>query len=367
MATQRYKISLNKIGLFPFLKRELEPSASRFFFAFKVTVCAILGSLFSYFLSVKYHVPFSWWILSTIFSIPSITLAATFYKSMQRMIATIVGCLLGFALSFFVKSHPNFILLVVAGNTFFWSVLKVRFPKQDYTFLLSGILCFLIFSASFLKEDPAQMAVFRVLDTMMGIVIYFFVSYLWPHSIGNEKHSQELNRIIHSKLSHLYVLRIKDYLHGTSTDSSAKHHLNISIIDGILLLKKIENEEHRSENLLSTPCENLLCLVNNISSSSRLNKNTAIFPDDFIHNMIEMSDIIANLIKNMYDIKPIPQKLMDRILKLKNLLSHDRVEFFQNKRHLEYQVRDNLKFYEFINVTEEILENFHIEQYMEAK
>ena len=140
----------------PFLKKELNPSPSRIIFALKVTLCACIGGSLAVYMNLIQHTHFGWWICSTIFSIPALTMGATVYKSIQRIGATIIGCSIGFLISFVVKHDPVFLLFAVAMNTFIWSLLKMITPKQEYTFVLGGVLCFMIFSSYFFNEEPGH-------------------------------------------------------------------------------------------------------------------------------------------------------------------------------------------------------------------
>jgi len=339
-----------------FLKKELSPSPSRITFALKITFCAIIAGSLALYMNLVRHVHFGEWICSTVFAIPAITIGATFDKAIQRLIATFIGCLVGFLISFLVGYNPIFLLITVAINTFVWSYLKMLHPKQEYTFLLGGILCFMTFSGNFFNIPPSHVLFLRTLDTTIGTGIVFLVFLiLFPSKNKLPKQIEEMSKHINSKIAHLYSERVNAYLHGGHNSFGivpSVQSLNIDIINQIVVLKQFEENlplSKKSLNYNSVNCDKIFTLVNSFPLSHTLEENNLFLEEKTKEKFLNLCKLTESILQS-----PKNDEIINEGKNIINFLKEEKMAIFKSNEHIKYPVEDSLKSYNFIKISEEI-------------
>jgi hypothetical protein len=394
---------------FELLKEDLKPNIEKVIFSIKVTLAACIGAGVAVYLNLVAQKNYGWWICSTIFSIPALSIGATVYKIMQRFIATIAGCLLGLLIVPIVTHNPKYLFIAVCLNTFIWSYLKAAYPKQEYTFSLSGILCFIVFNANFLHTSPIELAFLRTIDTLSGFAIVLLIfAIIYPSIHTASKQIDELNQSILYEISKIYSKRVHYYLTGDSEDLDKIKKLNIDIINKIISLnqlikdKNIEiiykektnylnlfrhskklREKINSLSLLHKKFPKnifpkktklikkntkqdeyiklemdfsfLLILVNNISSFHSLEKDNILEQIDIKNDFFHLISLTKKLLQPK---KTNIQKMKILVLEINEIINNIHIKFdliISQKEHLTFPLIDNLRAYDFLKHSKEIV------------
>jgi len=121
---------------------------------------------------------------------------ASIQKGMLRIVGTIPGCIAALAIHAVAAQDRWTFMLLTCGWMFFTTYMMVRKEKDSYFWVMSGYVCLMILLSDL--DSSANMfesAVFRNVETIMGVVVYTLISvFLWPQTnLGAiKKYSAEL-------------------------------------------------------------------------------------------------------------------------------------------------------------------------------
>lgn len=103
-------------------------------------------------------------------------------KGILRLVGTIPGCIAALAiLSLVPQSRWGFILLLCAWM-FFTAYMMIGSKKNSYFWVMAASTC-LVITGSGSSEDLFLNAVFRTVETAMGVVVYTLIAvFLWPQT-----------------------------------------------------------------------------------------------------------------------------------------------------------------------------------------
>jgi len=125
------------------------------------------------------------------------TAGASIQKGMLRIVGTIPGCMAALVIHALAAQDRWLFMLLVCTWIFFTTYMMVRKEKDSYFWVMAGYVCLMILLSDL--DSSANMfesAVFRVVETVMGVVVYTWISvFLWPQTnLGAiKKHSAELS------------------------------------------------------------------------------------------------------------------------------------------------------------------------------
>lgn len=124
------------------------------------------------------------------------TAGASIQKGIIRVLGTIPGCLAALVIHALAAQDRWTFMLLTCGWMFFTTYMMVRREKTPYFWVMAGYVCLIILLSDL--DSSANMfesAVFRTLETVMGVVVYTLIAvFFWPQTnLGAiKKHSAVL-------------------------------------------------------------------------------------------------------------------------------------------------------------------------------
>jgi uncharacterized membrane protein YccC len=110
------------------------------------------------------------------------TTGASIRKGTLRVLGTIPGCLAALVIHALAPQERWTFMLLTCGWMFFSSYMMVSRQKNSYFWVMAGYVCLVILLSDL--DSSANMfesAVFRTVETVMGVVVYTLISvFLWP-------------------------------------------------------------------------------------------------------------------------------------------------------------------------------------------
>jgi uncharacterized membrane protein YccC len=112
------------------------------------------------------------------------TLGQSINKGLNRMAGTIPGCIAGVVILSLAPQSRYMFLLLASGWIFFTTYMMLRSKNNAYMWNVAGFVCLIItLAGSGSSENLFEHAVYRTVETAMGIVVYTLVSvFLWPQT-----------------------------------------------------------------------------------------------------------------------------------------------------------------------------------------
>lgn len=112
------------------------------------------------------------------------TTGASIRKGVLRIVGTIPGCLAALAIHALAPQDRWLFLLLTCIWVFFTSYLMVSRKKDSYLWVMACYVCLIILLSDLeSSENMFESAVFRTVETVMGVVVYTLISvFLWPQS-----------------------------------------------------------------------------------------------------------------------------------------------------------------------------------------
>ena len=106
-------------------------------------------------------------------------------KGTLRVVGTIYGCLAALAIQALAPQERWLFMLLTCAWAFLTSYLMVSRAKDSYVWVMACYVCLIIVLSSDLdsSENAFESAVFRTVETVMGVVVYTLISlFLWPRT-----------------------------------------------------------------------------------------------------------------------------------------------------------------------------------------
>jgi uncharacterized membrane protein YccC len=103
-------------------------------------------------------------------------------KGILRIAGTIPGCLAALAIQALAPQERWLFMLLTCAWAFITSYLMVSRPKDSYVWVMACYVCLIILLSDLdSSENMFESAVFRTVETVMGVVVYTLISvFLWP-------------------------------------------------------------------------------------------------------------------------------------------------------------------------------------------
>lgn len=107
---------------------------------------------------------------------------ASIRKGTLRVIGTIPGCLAALVIQALAPQERWIFMLLTCGWMFFTSYMMVSRQKNSYLWVMAGYVCLVILLSDVdSSANMFQSAVFRTVETIMGVVVYTLIAvFLWP-------------------------------------------------------------------------------------------------------------------------------------------------------------------------------------------
>ncbi|MDV6168082.1 FUSC family membrane protein [Flavobacterium sp. DG1-102-2] len=183
------------------LKENLGFSSTIFRHSMRLTMCIAMGTILSFIFPLQNV----YWILLTIVVIMRPGYGLTKQRSYQRIVGTILGGVIAFAVLSFVH-HP----VIIGTLTIICMLLGYTFTATNYRIGATFVTIYVVFVYGMLTPDITHVIQYRILDTAIGVAITFAANYfLWPSWEFMSlpvfiKKSIEANRNYLSEISHYY-------------------------------------------------------------------------------------------------------------------------------------------------------------------
>ena len=105
-------------------------------------------------------------------------------KGTLRVVGTIPGCLAALAIHALAPQERWLFMLLTCAWVFLTSYLMVSRPQDSYLWLMACYVCLIILLSDLNSSaNMFESAVFRTVETVMGVVVYTLISvFLWPRT-----------------------------------------------------------------------------------------------------------------------------------------------------------------------------------------
>lgn len=123
---------------------------------------------------------FPGWVLVTAVVCLQANFGATLRRAKQRLLGTILGCALAFAMAFLFPGNISLSVIILLGSTFF-AVYNSVYSLYSYTYTVFFLTFGLISTYSTIFPDGEQFALLRIEDVALGALFGTLGSLLlWP-------------------------------------------------------------------------------------------------------------------------------------------------------------------------------------------
>ena len=216
------------------IKHNLTIKSALFRHAIRMSVVLFVG----YMVIAFSHLSHGYWIILTSLFVCQPNYSTTKYRLKLRVLGTILGIIVGIPLTYlFPTVEAQLILIILTGWLFF------LFKNSQYAYATAFITLLVFFSFSLIGESSIEVAVSRIIATLIGCFIaWFAVSFIWPDWKFRNL-SKLVDRVCHDD-SHYLALIGHQYLTGKSNDPQyrvarrAAHDSNADLSSLISLMTK---------------------------------------------------------------------------------------------------------------------------------
>ncbi|AXG74975.1 FUSC family protein [Flavobacterium arcticum] len=154
------------------LKENLSFSSTIFRLSLRLTITIAIGFI----IGALFPLQKVYWILLTIIVIMRPGYGLTKQRSYQRIVGTVIGCIIAFGLLTLLH-HPVIIAVLAIG----FMLLGFTFTAINYRIGATFVTIFVVFVYSMLNPDIAQVIQYRLIDTAVGATLAFIANhFLWP-------------------------------------------------------------------------------------------------------------------------------------------------------------------------------------------
>lgn len=178
--------------------------------ALRVAIGCVLGYAITTLYASGEH---GYWVLLTIIVILKPAFSLTKQRNYQRLIGTLAGGFLGFALLYFIQDQGVLFALLVFLMVGAFSFLRVNYVV--FVLLLTPLVLILF---SFLGEDNMGLLQERIIDTLIGSAIAFAASYLLFPSWESEQLQRHMQAVVLANT--IFLQKLTDRLQGRAVPTA---------------------------------------------------------------------------------------------------------------------------------------------------
>ncbi|MFD2601431.1 FUSC family protein [Flavobacterium suzhouense] len=154
------------------LKENLGFSSTIFRHSSRLTMCIAIGCILSFIFPLQNV----YWILLTIVVIMRPGYGLTKQRSYQRIVGTLAGGLIAFAILSFITNS-----IIIGTLTIVCMLLGYAFTATNYRIGATFVTIYVVFVYGMLTPNVTDVIQYRILDTAIGVAITFAANYfLWP-------------------------------------------------------------------------------------------------------------------------------------------------------------------------------------------
>ncbi|MCU4537987.1 TIGR01666 family membrane protein [Acinetobacter bereziniae] len=153
------------------IKQNLTPESVLFRHAIRVSVVLFIGYVFVQLTNIQY----GYWILLTALFVSQPNFNATKRRLRLRIVGTLGGIILGYAILFFVPSIEGQLLLLVISGVLFFDLRSKQYAQATAFITIMALINFNLDGLGFEAALP------RMIDTVIGCALAWFgVSFIFP-------------------------------------------------------------------------------------------------------------------------------------------------------------------------------------------
>ena len=125
-----------------------------------------------------------YWAALAVLMVSLPTAGQTIHKSLNRLAGTIPGCIAALVIMSLASQSRWTFMLLAASWIFFTTYMMLRSKNNPYMWKIAGFVCLIIVQVGpGSSEALFYHAVYRTMDTVIGIIVYTLVSLmLWPRT-----------------------------------------------------------------------------------------------------------------------------------------------------------------------------------------
>lgn len=153
------------------IKQHLTPESVLFRHAIRVSIVLFIGYIFVQITQIQY----GYWILLTALFVSQPNFNATKRRLRLRIVGTLVGIILGYAILYFIPSIEGQLLLLVLSGVLFFELRSKQYAQATAFITILALINFNLDGLGFAAALP------RMIDTLIGCALAWFgVSFIFP-------------------------------------------------------------------------------------------------------------------------------------------------------------------------------------------
>lgn len=153
------------------IKQHLTPESVLFRHAIRVSIVLLIGYIFVQVTNIEY----GYWILLTALFVSQPNFNATKRRLRLRIVGTLVGIILGYAVLYFIPSIEGQLLLLVFSGVLFFELRSKQYAQATAFITILALINFNLDGMGFEAALP------RMIDTVIGCALAWFgVSFIFP-------------------------------------------------------------------------------------------------------------------------------------------------------------------------------------------
>ena len=153
------------------VKQHLTPESVLFRHAIRVSIVLLIGYIFVQLSGIEY----GYWVLLTALFVSQPNFNATKRRLRLRIVGTLVGIILGYAILYFVPSLEGQLLLLILSGVLFFELRSKQYAQATAFITILALINFNLDGIGFAAALP------RMIDTLIGCALAWFgVSFIFP-------------------------------------------------------------------------------------------------------------------------------------------------------------------------------------------
>ena len=159
---------------------------------FRHSLRITIGAMVAFFLGKILSFGHGYWILITVIVIVKPGYSLSKKRNIQRLLGTLIGVSIGWVILYFVKNNTAIFIFLIITMTGGYS-----FIRWKYTVGVVLITLYLLFMFHILEPvNFNEVIEERVVDTLLGCIIGFLLSFLLPPIWERERIAEQMNKVI---------------------------------------------------------------------------------------------------------------------------------------------------------------------------
>ena len=185
------------------IKQHLTPESVLFRHAIRVSVVLFIGYVFVQVTEITY----GYWILLTALFVSQPNFNATKRRLRLRIVGTLAGIIIGYAILYFVRSLEGQLLLLILSGVLFFELRSKQYAQATAFITILALINFNLDGMGFSAAVP------RMIDTLIGCALAWFgVSFIFP-DWKFRRLPRSIYRSLSSQCDYLKEV-IEQYKHG---------------------------------------------------------------------------------------------------------------------------------------------------------